>query len=378
MPEDFLVLRPGDVLSPVGNVQEQLNTVAYYGLVVDNVFGPATETAVRDFQRRTGLPQTGIVDEATWRRLFSGEPLPAEVATGQPTPGEVPAAPVAAFAAAGGYGVEVDLARRQLILLQNGVAQTSFPVAIGKPATPTPPGNFSILNKAFNPGGVFGTRWMGVTDYGIGIHGTSDPSSIGLAVSNGCIRMYNQDVEQIFPLLNVGDPVRIVVGAAVGNTYTVQPGDTLWLIAQRFGTTVEALMQANNLTSDVLYVGQVLVIPGAGAPPPPPPPGPPPAPGPGTTTYTVQPGDTLYLIARRYGITLAELRRLNPNLTGDVIYPGQTLIVPAPGGTEVHVVQPGDTLFRIAQRYGTTVAELMRLNNLTSDIIYPGQSLRVP
>ena len=78
------------------------------------------------------------------------------------------------------------------------------------------------------------------------------PSSIGLAVSNGCIRMFNEDVESIFPLVNVGDPVSIVAGAAApgaGINYTVQPGDTLFSIARRFGTTVEAIMTANDLSA---------------------------------------------------------------------------------------------------------------------------------
>ncbi|MDI6871454.1 MAG: LysM peptidoglycan-binding domain-containing protein [Bacillota bacterium] len=362
-----LVLRPGDIAVPVGNVQEQLNVIIYAGLEVDNIFGPATEAAVRQFQRQAGLPVTGIVDEPTWRRLFLGRPLPAEVVGGVDPP---------QFPQTGGYSVEINLANRTLTLFRNGTWQATYPVAIGKPATPTPVGNFTILNKAWEPGGVFGTRWLGVTESGVGIHGTNDPASIGLAVSNGCIRMYNQDVEAIFPVLNVGDPVRIVAGAVAGNTYTVQPGDTLWLIAQRFGTTVEALRRANNLTTDVIYPGQVLFIPGAAAPPPPPPPGPPPAPLPGTMTYTVQPGDTLFLIAQQFNTTLEELRRLN-NIQGDLIYPGQTLLVPTAGIPQTYTVQPGDTLYFIAQRFGTTVAELRRLNNLTSDIIYPGQVLRV-
>jgi LysM repeat protein len=364
-----LILRPGDVVPPVGNVQEQLNAVIYAGLVVDNVFGPATEAAVREFQRRVGLPVTGVVDEPTWRRLFVGRPLPAEVVSGEVAP--------QAFLQLGGYSVEINLANRTLTLLRNGAWQATFPVAIGKPATTTPVGNFSILNKAWEPGGVFGTRWLGVTEDGIGIHGTSDPASIGLAISNGCIRMYNQDVEAIFPVLNVGDPVRIVAGAALpGNTYTVQPGDTLYLIAQHFGTTVEALRSANNLISDLLYPGQVLLIPGAAPPAPPPPPGPPPTPGPGTMTYTVKPGDTLFLIAQQFNTTLDELRRLN-NLQGDLIFAGETLLVPTGGVPETYTVQRGDTLYFIAQRFGSTVAELRRLNNLTSDVIVPGQVLRV-
>ena len=423
---------------PVGNVQEQLNSVAYYGLAVDNIFGPRTEACVRNFQARARLPETGIVDPATWRRLFSGEPLPADVVT---VPAEETMAPPdptrLSEIAQGGYSIEINLGERILRLLQGGSVVNAYPIAIGKPATPSPLGSLTILNKAVNPGGPFGTRWMGITPNGIGIHGTGDPSSIGLAISNGCIRLYNQDVEAIFPLMNVGDPVVILAGAAApgaGVEYTVQPGDTLYSIARRYGTTVDAIRTANGLYTDVIYPGQVLFIPGpiTGGPPstytvlpgdtlfaiaqrfgttvaalqfannltsevifpgqvlqipnvpvaPPPPPGPPPPPVPGTTTYTVQPGDTLYLIALRFNTTIQRLRELN-NLTGDVIYPGQVLIVPAtgggapPGGGNTYVVQPGDTLFSIAQRFGTTVTELVRLNSLTSTEIFPGQVLRV-
>lgn len=176
------------------------------------------------------------------------------------------------MAAEGGYSVEINLADRTLTLLKNGVAQRVFPVAIGKPATPTPVGNFTILNKVVEPGGILGSRWMGITEDNVGIHGTTIPSSIGQAISNGCIRMYNQDVEQIFPLLNVGDPVRIVAGQFTGDPYAVQPGgvhivqpgDTLFLLAQRYGTTVAALQQANSLASDLIYPGQGLFIPRPG------------------------------------------------------------------------------------------------------------------
>ncbi|MGE5528171.1 MAG: LysM peptidoglycan-binding domain-containing protein [Patescibacteria group bacterium] len=459
MPEEPLILRPGMNVPPVGNVQEQLNTVGYYGLAVDNIFGPRTEGACRNFQARARLPETGIVDPATWRRLFGGVPLPADVVMVPPGSVQAPPDPERlSQVSQAGYTVEINLGERLLRLIRDGVVTGPFNIAIGKPATPTPTGNFTILNKAVDPGGPFGTRWLGLTPNGIGIHGNNAPTSIGLAVSNGCIRMYNEDIEFIFPLLNVGDPVIILAGAAApgaGIDYTVVPGDTLFSIARQFGTTVDAIKTANGLYTDVIVPGQVLFIPGpiTGGPvstytvvpgdtlfsiaqrfgttvsalqltnnlpteeifpgqilqiptvplSPPPAPGPAPEPGPGTTTYTVQPGDTLVLIAQLFNTTVQRLRELN-NLTSDVIFPGQVLIVPAPEevsapgvplapspppaqGLQIpgvapapgttYIVQPGDTLFSIAARFGTTILELARLNFLTTSEIFPGQVLRV-
>ena len=108
-------------------------------------------------------------------------------------------------------------------------------------------------------------------------------------------------------------------------TYVVQPGDTLGKIAYRYGTTVSALVSANNITNpNLIYSGQVLTLPGCATTPPPPPPAPPP-----TTTYVVQPGDTLYSIATYYGTTVSALSALNGISNPDVIYAGQVLIVPA-------------------------------------------------
>lgn len=93
-------------------------------------------------------------------------------------------------------------------------------------------------------------------------------------------------------------------------------------------------------------------------------------------TYTVQPGDTLYLIGQRYGISAWELQQAN-GLSSTWIYPGQTLWVPD-GGSSTYVVKAGDTLYLIGQRYGLSYQQIMAANNLTSDIIYPGQILRIP
>ena len=82
--------------------------------------------------------------------------------------------------------------------------------SVGKPSTPTPIGTFRIVNKAVNPGGPFGARWMGLSKPHYGIHGTNKPSSIGRAVSHGCVRMFNKDVIEVFNLVPIGTVVKIV------------------------------------------------------------------------------------------------------------------------------------------------------------------------
>lgn len=107
-------------------------------------------------------------------------------------------------------------------------------------------------------------------------------------------------------------------------TYVVQSGDTLGKIAIRFGTTISTLASLNHISNpDVIYAGQVLYLPGCATDPPPTPP------PPTTTTYTVVRGDTLYSIAVRFGTTVAELSALNGISNPNLIYAGQVLIVPA-------------------------------------------------
>lgn len=108
------------------------------------------------------------------------------------------------------YKIVIHIKPRLLELYINSQLRKSYPVAIGKPSSPTPLGSFTIINKAVNPGGPYGTRWLGLSKPHIGIHGTNDPSSIGKAVSKGCIRMNNKDIEEIFPLVGVGTAVSIL------------------------------------------------------------------------------------------------------------------------------------------------------------------------
>ena len=156
--------------------------------------------------------------------------------------------------------------------------------------------------------------------------------------------------------------------------YKVKRGDTLERIARRYGTTVRQLKRWNNLRSDRIYVGQRLIV-GIKKKAK--------IPTRKTIYYIVKKGDTLEKIARRYGITIKQLKKWN-NLRSDKIYIGQRLIVrikkETPSITSELIyyrVRRGDTLGRIARRYGTTVRQLKRWNKLRSDRIYVGQRLIV-
>lgn len=108
------------------------------------------------------------------------------------------------------YSIIVNTKARILILFRNKKWFKSYPIGIGKPSTPTPKGIFTIINKAYEPGGHYGARWLGLSKRGYGIHGTDNPSSIGKAMSNGCIRTYNRNIIELYNLVNIGTPVKII------------------------------------------------------------------------------------------------------------------------------------------------------------------------
>lgn len=107
------------------------------------------------------------------------------------------------------YRIHISTTSRKLSLYKNGNLVKVYPIAVGKMVTATPIGDYIIINKAPNPGGPFGTMWMSLSKQHYGIHGTNNPSSIGKAVSAGCIRMYNHDVEELSRIIPIGTPVNI-------------------------------------------------------------------------------------------------------------------------------------------------------------------------
>lgn len=195
-------------------------------------------------------------------------------------------------------------------------------------------------------------------------------------------------------------------GSASADTYTVQKGDSLYLIAKKYHTSVPDLKTINGLPSDLIRINQVLQVsiptvqqaPVAKAPAP-------------AAVYTVASGDTLSKIARQFGVSLADLKQWN-GINGYLIFPGQQLkvsdgnsaapvaatpapVVSAPAAVPVvqpapaaaqpapaqsaaeYVVASGDTLSKIAKQFGVSLSDLKQWNSINSYLIFPGQKLKV-
>jgi len=119
--------------------------------------------------------------------------------------------------------IVVSLEDHKLALVEDGKVKKIYSVAVGKPSTPSPVGTFTIARRVMNPtyshdgrivppgpNNPVGTRWMGLSIPGYGIHGTNVPSSIGKAASHGCIRMAKKDLEELYPMVEVGDTVELI------------------------------------------------------------------------------------------------------------------------------------------------------------------------
>lgn len=171
--------------------------------------------------------------------------------------------------------------------------------------------------------------------------------------------------------------------------HRVRRGDTLSEIARRYGVSLRLLMEVNQLSyRSILRIGQTIRVPmfdrrvrGSQR---------------RTTTrgvltgsqYAIKPGDTLYSIARAYGIDWREFLKANPGLNPRRLRPGDVIRVPGGvgqrpdttnSGVRIHIVRPGETLYRIARLYGVSVHQIMRMNQLTKNsIIYPGNRLVIP
>ena len=154
------------------------------------------------------------------------------------------------------------------------------------------------------------------------------------------------------------------------NYYIVKSGDSLYSIAKKYNTTINELKQLNNLKSNNLSINQVLKIPSNNEE------------FNKYITYTVQKGDSLYSISKKYNTTVDKIKNIN-NLTNNALSIGQFLKIPSSSKEENttvtnYIVKSGDSLYSIAKKYNTSIDKIKQLNNLNTNLLSIGQTLKIP
>lgn len=177
-------------------VQARLRELGY-DIEPDGIFNQTTRDLVKIFQLANSLQEDGRVTREVWEKLMDEESDEAcfTQPVGQPR-----------------IRMEIDLVKHTLTVFSDNQPIKQFKVGVGKSSTPSPLGEWKIVQKSLNWGNGFGTRWMRLNvPWGIyGIHGTDKPYSVGSNQSHGCIRMQNRDVEALYPLIPMGTTVKIM------------------------------------------------------------------------------------------------------------------------------------------------------------------------
>ena len=240
-------------------VQRRLIVLGFYSGSSDGIYDQETASAVISFQNASGLLADGIVGPHTWTALGIGQ---VDWGGGQ-------------------YHIVVDTQRNLLALYTSGILTVTYPVATGKPSTPTPIGDWLIIEKEPNPGGPFGPAWMrlSVPNGGYGIHGNDDPTSIGKSVSHGCIRLPNADATTLYDTVPLGTLVTVTGQLATTRLLyrSTTPGSDIAEVQQMLRvlgyytgpidgiysaltqSAVQAFQQANQLPPDGVVGPQTIV-----------------------------------------------------------------------------------------------------------------------
>jgi N-acetylmuramoyl-L-alanine amidase len=429
-------LRYGDSGPYVSELQKQLKTLMFYDGIVDGNFNNKTLDSVKAFQINNKLTADGIVGRQTWSALtYLYSPLAVckkenetnfkgvviDAGHGGNDPGAV-----------GNEIIEKEYTLRISQYMNNRFQELGIPVAMTRTTDETlsreervrrmkePFGDIKeaiVISNHINAGGGEGAEIiyalrnnsdlanMILKEIGLAGQKTrrtyqrtlpDDPTKDYYYIMRDTNNLQTTIVEYGF-LDNSNDVLRLqkywdkyaeaTVKAVTehmgftyfepsfGNTkYVVRAGDSLWSIANKFNTTVDEIKRLNNLTSDVLSIGQTLLIPGTNIEPNPPS---------GNVVYIVKAGDSLWSIANKFNTTVDKIRRLN-NLTNNTLAIGQQLSIPGVSNETpatsptIHTVNAGDSLYSIARNFGITVDEIKRANNLTSDTLTIGQRLIIP
>ena len=171
-------------------------------------------------------------------------------------------------------------------------------------------------------------------------------------------------------VLQIGQLLKLPTSSIEDNTvenqnmYVVKKGDSLYSISNKYNTTVDNIKKLNNLSSNILQIGQKLIIPSNNS-------------SGNQIIYTVKKGDSLWIIANKYDTTVDMIKSVN-NLSSNLLTIGDQLIIPSTSNYINYVVKKGDSLWIIANKYNTTVDKIKKLNNLSSNLLQIGQNLLIP
>ena len=206
------------------------------------------------------------------------------------------------------------------------------------------------------------------------------PNTTSLLIEYGFIDNKNDQAKLNNNIYNYAEAVVRAVANYIGvpynskndvDSYTVVKGDTLYSISRRFNIPIDTIKKINNLSSDILSIGQVLYLKEKEE-------------SNDNQIYTIVSGDTLYSIAKKYGVKVEDIIKAN-NLNSTILSIGKTLIIPSANSnentvpsTQTYTVQKGDSLWSIARKLNVTVDDLKSVNNLVSNIIKIGQILLIP
>lgn len=367
-------LQLGDTGEDVKILQEKLKILGFYNPIITGEYGLATEEGVSAYQRSRNIRETGRVDEETWESILEETEPKIMVISSFPT---------LSFGSTGSYVTDLQTKLKALLYYSgtiNGEFDLETEIAVKR---------FQLNNDLTASGTVNSSTWNVLNslygnlnscvldngDTGVDNNGNTEVYIVKSGDTLYAIaRRFNTTVDEIKRLNNLtSDTLQIGQQLIIPTTktdnyfeYIVVAGDSLSVLAERFNTTIAEIKSLNNLTSDVIRIGQTLKIPTS------------------TTNekyidYVVSSGDTLYAIAVRYDTSVATLKSIN-NLTSNILQIGQVLKIPITSGTNYinYTVKSGDTLYAIASRYNTTVNEIKQLNNLSSNFLSVGQTLKIP
>lgn len=306
-----VLIEYGFIDSPKDDVAQLQNNLLDYG-----------EAVVRAVANYIGVPYTSGVPEKNVYVVKKGDSL---------------------YSIAAKYGVSVDSLKNSNNLTGN-LLQIGQTLIIPEKESITP-GDYEIYTVKKND-----NLWDIANYYGVSVNDLINLNNLGTT------------------MLQIGQQLLIPKKeTTLDNIYIVKKGDSLWSIANQYGISVNELKSANNLSSNILTTGQELIIPKKEND----------SVSDDKITYIVQSGDSLWSIAKKYNISVNELKSAN-NLSNNLLQIGQKLIIPSEVDYIYYTVKSGDSLWKIANNYGVNVNDLIKVNNLTNDILSIGQVLLIP